>query len=131
MQDSLASGSWVAGYNAYPITGMNLLQPHPFLMLPLSESEPQKGKSECQVQAPVHHLAKEAHGPVSDSPSEIACSDKGVLRLRCCYRRGWMGRDKLGVGDIYVIYMYTYVIYVYVKWNTSRCDVSQTLLTVY
>ena len=106
MQDSLASGSWVAGYNAYPITGMNLLQPHPFLMLPLSDSEPQKGKSECQVQAPVHHLAKEAHGPVSDSPSEIACSDKGVLGLRCCYRRGWMvGRQNLQVSsaqsDIY------------------------------
>lgn len=84
---------------------MNLLQPCPFLMLPLSESEPQKRESECQVQAPVHYLAKEAHGPVSDSPSEIVHSNKGVLRLRCCYTRGWMvGRQNLQVssaqGDI-------------------------------
>lgn len=85
---------------------MNLLQPHPFLMLPHSESEPQKGKSECQVQVPGHHLAKEAHSPVSDSPREIVCSDKGVLGPRCCYIRGWMvGRQNLegssAQGDIY------------------------------
>ena len=60
---------------------MNLLQPCPFLMLPLSESEPQKRESECQVQAPVHYLAKEAHGPVSDSPSEIVRSILNVCTL--------------------------------------------------